>query len=162
MSKTQTLWANVYAKRQSLDTLSTAKSSDKLAVVNRISPFHPPVKERGEVGGLPHKRASRFIIRCTTPAISTHHTVLLQSLKRSCLSRRARKDSIPSPSGLSPRVCCSATRSFFKLILRPQRLAALIEKRKMPQGRIRSLAQLLDGLGPLLRVKAITQQIARL
>jgi hypothetical protein len=56
----------------------------------------------------------------------------------------------------------TAILSRLKVILRPKRLAALIKKRKMPQGAMRPLAQLLDGLGPLLRVKAITQKIASL
>jgi hypothetical protein len=106
---------------------------------------------------FPRKRASRFIIRCTTPAIGFVLPVKASAEGFDTFTFRV------VPSRLLFRHALILPRlSRLKVILRPQRLAALIEKRKMPQRRIRSLAQFLHRLRPLLRVKAITQKIASL
>ena len=147
-------------KRQTLDTLTIAKSRAGLAMVNRNRLFQPPVKKGARSGCSPANE-----LRGLSSAARPPPLVL------SCLSkRRARQGSIPAIVGFMglrlfpPRAqrYHTAILSRLKVILRPKRLPALVEKRKMPQRRIRSLAQFLHRLRPLLRVKAITQKIARL
>jgi hypothetical protein len=128
-------------------------------VVNRKPPFQPPVIERGEVRVSPANELHGLSLRCTTPAIG----FVLPVKKASAAGFNT------CNCGLYLRLFPpraqryhTAILSRLKVILRPHRLPALVEKRKMPQRAARTLAQFLDGLGAGGRVEQVSQKLPRL